>query len=205
MKIEFKNTDKLIPYINNARTHSDEQVQQIAASIKEFGFTNPILLDEENGIIAGHGRLRGAQLLSLNEVPTITLSGLTEAQKKAYVIADNKISLNAGWDEELLKIEIESLQDFDFDLDVLGFDDEELEGLLGDYEEGKTNEMEEWSGMPDFSQKDTTSKRHIIVHFEDDVDAESFFSLIGQTDTGKTKSIWHPYKQQRETESKRYG
>jgi len=120
--IEWKQTGKLIPYANNSRTHSEKQVQQVAASIKEFGFTNPILIDEDNGIIAGHGRLQAAQLLGMDTVPTISLKGFTEAQKKAYVIADNKLALNSGWDDELLKIEIEALSDFDFDLDILGWD-----------------------------------------------------------------------------------
>tara|TARA_R110000803_G_scaffold157853_1_gene222136 strand:+ start:117 stop:713 length:597 start_codon:yes stop_codon:yes gene_type:complete len=122
LKIEYKKTGDLIPYINNSRTHSEQQVQQVAASIKEFGFTNPILIDEDSGIIAGHGRLQAAQLLGQNEVPTIMLEGLTEAQRKAYVIADNKLALNSGWDDELLKVELEFLSDLDFDLDILGWD-----------------------------------------------------------------------------------
>ena len=129
MKVIQKRVNELIPYANNTRTHSDEQIQQIASSIKEFGFTNPILIDEKGGIIAGHGRLMGARLLQMDEVPTITLNGLTDAQIKAYIIADNKLALNAGWDEELLKLEIEALQEMDFDIDLLGFSDEELNDL----------------------------------------------------------------------------
>lgn len=129
MKIINRSVNELIPYVNNTRTHSDEQVQQIASSIKEFGFTNPVLLDENNGIIAGHGRVMGAKLLNMDEVPTITLKGLSEAQIKAYIIADNKLALNAGWDEELLKVEIEALQEMDFNIDLLGFDTEELEEI----------------------------------------------------------------------------
>jgi ParB family transcriptional regulator, chromosome partitioning protein len=131
LSIEYKSVDDLIPYVNNSRTHSDEQVTQVAASIKEFGFTNPILIDENNGIIAGHGRLMAAKKLKLEQVPTITLEGLTDAQRKAYVIADNKLALNAEWDFDLLKIEIESLQEDDFKLDLLGFDVDELNGVLG--------------------------------------------------------------------------
>ena len=122
LKIEYKDINDLIPYVNNARTHSEEQINQIASSIKEFGFTNPVLIDKNDGLIAGHGRVMGAKKLGLKEVPTITLDNLTEAQKKAYIIADNKISLNAGWDEELLKIELQSLQEMDFDYSNLGFD-----------------------------------------------------------------------------------
>tara|TARA_R110000851_G_scaffold21900_7_gene65257 strand:- start:1987 stop:2577 length:591 start_codon:yes stop_codon:yes gene_type:complete len=121
LKIEYVATDDLIPYINNSRTHSESQIKQIAASIREFGFTNPILIDEGGSVIAGHGRLVAAELLDLDEVPTITLEGLTEAQRKAYVIADNKLALNSGWDDELLKIEIETLKNLDFDLDILGW------------------------------------------------------------------------------------
>ncbi|EJG1656079.1 ParB N-terminal domain-containing protein [Vibrio parahaemolyticus] len=115
---------ELIPYINNARMHSQEQIKQIAASITEFGFTNPILIDENNGVIAGHGRLLAADLLKIDVVPVYILSGLSEYQKKAYIIADNQLALNAGWDDELLSLEIEFLQDSDFDIDLLGFDDE---------------------------------------------------------------------------------
>ena len=105
LSIEYRATGEIIPYINNSRTHSEQQVQQVAASIKEFGFTNPILIDEDRGIIAGHGRLQAAQMMGMDEVPTITLEGLTEAQRKAYVIADNKLALNSGWDDELLKVD----------------------------------------------------------------------------------------------------
>ena len=129
MEITQREVDTLIPYVNNTRTHSQEQVQQIASSIKEFGFTNPILIDEKNGVIAGHGRIMAAQLLGIKEVPTITLTGLTEAQIKAYIIADNKLALNAGWDEEPLKIELQDLIDNDFDIDLLGFSKEEIAEL----------------------------------------------------------------------------
>jgi DNA modification methylase len=126
LEIEYKNIEQLIPYVNNSRTHSKEQVAQIASSIKEFGWTNPILLDGENGIIAGHGRLQAARLLNEFEVPTIQLDGLTETQKKAYIIADNKLAMNAGWDSQLLGIEIMDLREAGFDIDLLGFDENEL-------------------------------------------------------------------------------
>jgi ParB-like chromosome segregation protein Spo0J len=129
LSIEYKPTGELIPYVNNSRTHSEQQVQQVAASIKEFGFTNPLLIDEDGGIIAGHGRLQAAQLLKLDEVPTITLEGLTGAEKKAYVIADNQLALNAGWDIDSLKLEIETLTELDFDISLLGFDDDLMDLL----------------------------------------------------------------------------
>lgn len=130
LKIEYKNTDSLIPYVNNSRTHSDEQVTQVASSIKEFGFTNPILIDEQGGIIAGHGRLMAANKLGLEQVPTITLVGLTEAQRKAYIIADNQLALNSGWDLDMLRLEFEQLQDLDFDLSLIGFENDVIEKLL---------------------------------------------------------------------------
>lgn len=135
MKIIQKQVAELIPYVNNSRKHSDKQVAQIAASIKEFGWTNPILVDGDNGIIAGHGRLMAARKLGMTEVPTIELSDLTESQKKAYVIADNNLALNADWDEALLKIELENLKDLSFDLDILAFDDEFLTNLFDENED----------------------------------------------------------------------
>ena len=143
LQITYKSISLLLPYINNSRTHSQEQIKQIASSIKEFGFTNPILIDTDNSIIAGHGRVKAAQLLKLAEVPTITLDNLSDTQKKAYVIADNKLALNAGWDLELLKLEIEGLKELDFDITLLGFDDDGLNELLTpDQVEGLTDEDE---------------------------------------------------------------
>jgi len=130
LKIDYISTSNLVPYENNSRTHSKEQVEQIKRSMTEFGFTNPILIDENNGIIAGHGRLQAAQELGIKLVPTILLEGLTEAQRKAYVIADNNLALNAGWDLDVLKLEIEGLGELDFDIDLLGFDDDFLAGLM---------------------------------------------------------------------------
>jgi DNA modification methylase len=127
--ITMIDTDSLIPYVNNARTHSQEQINQIAASIKEFGFINPVIIDGDKGIIAGHGRVQAAQKLGMAEVPCVQASHLTEAQKKAYILADNKLALNAGWDDELLRLELQSLDDLDFDLELTGFDLEEIEAL----------------------------------------------------------------------------
>jgi ParB-like chromosome segregation protein Spo0J len=132
MQIKDVAVDKLIPYAKNSRTHSPEQVAQIAASIKEFGFRQPILVDGV-GIIAGHGRLLAAQKLGLSKIPTIDCSDMTDSQKKAYIIADNKIALNAGWDNELLKLEINDLQNENFNIDVLGFDISELNFTEVDY------------------------------------------------------------------------
>lgn len=131
ISINYVPTDSLIPYARNSRTHDDAQVAQIAASIREFGWTNPILIDGDNGVVAGHGRLLAARKLGLAEVPVIELSGLTETQRRAYVIADNKLALNAGWDDELLRVELEDLHDEAFDMALLGFNAEELEKAMG--------------------------------------------------------------------------
>jgi DNA modification methylase len=140
--IELWSLDKLIPFANNPRTHSEAQVAQIATSIAEFGFNNPILVDSRAGIIAGHGRLLAARKLGIIEVPVIVLDHLTEVQKRAYIIADNKLAESAGWDDELLQIELTALQEQNFDVHLLGFDDEELARLLADQEaaEGLTDE-----------------------------------------------------------------
>lgn len=129
MKIVQKQVSDLIPYISNSRIHSDEQVAQIAASIKEFGWTNPILIDGANGIIAGHGRLMAARKLGYTQVPTIELKDLSEAQKKAYIIADNRLALNAGWDNVMLKVELEHLAELGFDLELTGFTLDEIDAL----------------------------------------------------------------------------
>jgi len=204
LKINYKKPSELIPYVSNSRTHSDRQIQQVASSIKEFGFTNPILIDEKSGIIAGHGRLEAAHLLSLDKVPTITLEGLTEAQRKAYVIADNKLALNSGWDDELLKVELSAITDLDFDVELTGFDEGEILNLNLDIEEGEVSAEDEWEGMPEFDQPDATSFRKVIVHFENPDDVAEFFSIIGQSDTGKTKSTWFPEKERNDYEAERY-
>jgi DNA modification methylase len=129
LAVEYRPAAALIPYAKNARTHSDAQVAQIAASIREFGWTNPVLVDGENGIIAGHGRLLAARKLGMSTVPVIELSGLSEAQKRAYIIADNKMALNAGWDNELLGLELGDLAALGFDLSLTGFDDLEIAAL----------------------------------------------------------------------------
>jgi hypothetical protein len=134
-RIELWPLDRLKPYDRNARTHSAEQVAQIAASIVEFGFTNPILVDSNDGIIAGHGRLSAAQELGLKTVPVVVLDHLSERQRKAYILADNQLALNAGWDTDLLRGELQDLAELDFDLTLIGFSDDELADLLPDIEE----------------------------------------------------------------------
>ena len=150
----------LIPYANNSRTHSDEQVLQIASSIKEFGFINPVIVDGENGIIAGHGRVMAAKKLGLMDVPCVDASHLSEAQKKAYIIADNKLALNAGWDDDILRIELDMLTELDFDLSLTGFSDEELqaicqvEEIAPEYEEDADGEVIEPPAEPKTKEGD---------------------------------------------------
>jgi DNA modification methylase len=159
MQIKEVAVDKLIPYAKNSRTHSPEQVAQIAASIKEFGFRNPILVDGV-GIIAGHGRLMAAQKLGLDQVPTIDCSDMTESQKKAYIIADNKLALNAGWDNAMLTVEMKDLEDEGFDLTLLGFDDKELNALLQpDIVDGLTDE----DAIPDVPEEPKTKVGDIYI------------------------------------------
>jgi hypothetical protein len=140
--IELWPLHRFVPYARNARTHSDEQVAQIAASITEFGFVNPILAGSDSVIIAGHGRLLAARKLGITEVPVIVIEGLSQNQRRALAIADNKLALNAAWDEEMLRLEIEALQNAEYDLNILGFEDDELAQLLAqqDAAEGLTDE-----------------------------------------------------------------
>lgn len=140
LNIEYRPVDSLVPYVNNARTHSEEQIAQIAASIREFGFTNPILVDGERGVIAGHGRLLSARKLGMDTVPVIELAHLTPTQKRAYILADNRLAENAGWDKELLALELADLNLSEFDLDLLGFTEEEIDELLNEDQEGLTDD-----------------------------------------------------------------
>lgn len=129
-RFEKVNIDKLVPYARNARTHSKEQILQLRASLREFGFVNPVIVDKELNIIAGHGRIIAAKEEGMTEVPCVFVEHLTEAQKRAYIIADNRLALNAGWDAEMLSVELAELQGADFDVSLLGFDDAELNTLL---------------------------------------------------------------------------
>jgi len=166
-KIEYISIDEFVPYARNTRTHSDEQVAQIAASIKEFGFNNPVLIDQEGGIIAGHGRVLASRKLKLKDVPCIRLSDLSEAQKKAYIIADNKLALNAGWDDKLLALEIQELQELNFNIDLLGFDDIEMANLFNVVEEDNSPKEEIYHEA--FS---------IIIDCKDEEEQEKIFNRL---------------------------
>ncbi len=154
LKYELVDVDRLIPYINNARTHSKEQVTRLASSIKEFGFINPVITDGEHGILAGHGRIAAAKQLGIKQVPCISADYLTEAQKKAYILADNRLPMDAGWDNDLLKIEIESLQAEGFDVGITGFDEKEIADLFSADNEAQEDgfDVDEELSKPCFSQ-----------------------------------------------------
>jgi ParB-like chromosome segregation protein Spo0J len=156
-KIERRSIEKLIPYARNSRTHSDAQVAQIAASIKEWGWTMPILIDEAGGIIAGHGRVLAARSLGHKDVPVVIASGWSETKKRAYVIADNKLALNAGWDNDMLKAEIDELIESGYGMDLIGFDSDDLEKLVNEQsfqpgnedDQGKLDQLDpKWVSCP---------------------------------------------------------
>lgn len=180
---------ELIPYARNARTHSDAQVAQIAGSIREWGWTMPVLVDVEDSIIAGHGRLLAAGLLGLETVPVMVARGWTDAQVRAYRIADNKLALNSGWDNEQLGLELSDLRELDSELDLTGFSRVELDSLLGI---GVEDPEGQWNGMPDFDHQDKTAFQSVVLHFKDRDAVEAFAALVGQTITDKTRFLWYP-------------
>jgi ParB-like chromosome segregation protein Spo0J len=141
-KVERWSIDKLTPYARNSRTHSDEQISQLAASIKEWGWTTPVLVDEDGSIIAGHGRTLAAQRLKMTEVPVMVAKGWSDAKKRAYVIADNKLAMNAGWDEQMLALELAEIKELGFDLDLTGFAAEDIQALqTPDFEPGTEDDQ----------------------------------------------------------------
>jgi hypothetical protein len=172
-ELKQQKIDELIPYARNSRTHSDEQIAQIASSIREFGWTNPVLVDKNNTIIAGHGRVLGARRLGLEQVPTICLDHLTEAQVRAYVIADNKLALNAGWDDELLKSELENLKAEGYELGIVGFTEQELEELNAFAEENKETEAVKYSTELD------QQSNYVVLKFSKDIDWIQAETLLG--------------------------
>lgn len=180
---DFKlvSVDKLVPYVNNARTHSPEQINKLRSSLREFGFINPIIIDKDYGVIAGHGRLLAAKEEGMTEVPCVFADHLTEAQKKAYIIADNRMALDAGWDEELLRVEIEALQADAFDLALTGFDEKELSKLFDDGNETEDDgfNVEEELKRPVFSKAGDvwTLGRHRLI-CGDSTKAETYETLM---------------------------
>lgn len=178
-KVEKWKIDKLIPYARNARTHSDEQVSQIAASIKEWGWTTPVLVDEQGGIIAGHGRTLAAQKLQMTEVPVMVAKGWSDAKKRAYIIADNKLAQNADWDNEMLALELGELGDLGFDLDLTGFAADEIADLLSPEEEDDSK----YSKKIDAPVYEPTGDCPPIVELYDKVKYEELTAKIYQDDS----------------------
>src|SRR5690606_23309624 len=163
LAVAYRKVETLIPYARNPRTHSDEQVARIAASIAEFGWTNPILVDGDHGVIAGHGRLLAARKLGLTEVPVIELAHLTPAQKRAYVIADSRLALDAGWDEAMLALEFAELADAGYDLDLTGFSASEIEGLLDQIEDTEPTD-DQGESMPEAdADEDDVAPPSVVV------------------------------------------
>ena len=175
---------KLVPYVNNARTHSPEQITKLRASLREFGFINPVIIDRDFNVIAGHGRILAAKEEGIKEVPCVFADHLTEAQKKAYIIADNRMAMDAGWDEELLRVEIESLQGMDFDPLLTGFDEKELAALFDDGIEAKEDDFDVDAELekPCFSRLGDvwTLGRHRLV-CGDSTKPETYTMLMGET------------------------
>ena len=160
MEYELIPTIKLHPYERNARTHTPEQIGQVAESIREFGWTNPVIIDGSNGIIAGHGRVKAAELLGIDQVPTIRLTDLSDAQKRAYILADNQLALNAGWDEDILHTELTAIADMGFDLSIIGFEGNELDQMLGDRTPAGTTDEDD---VPDAPTNATTQPGDVWI------------------------------------------
>ena len=202
MKIKQTKLKDLKPYENNPRLHSELQIIQIATSIKEFGFINPILADEKGMILAGHGRFLASQRLDLDKVPVVVIDGLDDEQKKALVIADNKIASNSEWDENLLWDQIRELNDKGFDISKLAFEEVEILPML---DPNVVQDLSgEWEDMPEFSEEDKSAYRTLLVHFMNDEDIEKFKKLVKQEFTEETKFIYFPEQENMDTEAKRY-
>ncbi|MBQ3703164.1 MAG: ParB N-terminal domain-containing protein [Oscillospiraceae bacterium] len=174
--------EKLIPYINNARTHSPEQIKKLRASLREFGFVNPVIIDRDYNVIAGHGRIMAAKEEGITEVPCVYADHLTEAQKKAYILADNRMALDAGWDEEMLRVEIEALQEMDYDPLLTGFDEKELAALFKDEGEEDDFDVEAELNRPAFSLPGDIWHlgKHTVI-CGDSTDPATFAALLGDT------------------------
>jgi ParB-like chromosome segregation protein Spo0J len=205
MKLENISTASLIPYARNSKTHSDAQVSAIAGSIREFGFNNPVLISDDLTIVAGHGRVLAAQKLGLDTVPCIRLSHLSDNQRRAYVIADNRLAeVGASWDLEMLQLEVKALIELDFDMELLAFTEADLTNLFLEKEEGTTDAYEEWQGMPEYEQEAVKPFKTIQVHIESEEALKELSDLLQQTITDKTKYINFPYKEQEDLKAISY-
>ena len=202
LHVENWSIDGVKPYEGNPRTITQQAVDKVAASLKAFGWRQPLVVDKKGVLIAGHTRFLAAQQLGMKSVPVHVATGLTAKQIKAYRIADNRTGEESTWDRDLLKLEFEELDAGDFDLDVLGFGEAETFQLLSG---GGENDPEaEWQGMPEFHQTDKTAYRQIIVNFKDDAAVDDFAERLGQSLTPKTRSLWHPEEPIARYADKRY-
>lgn len=188
MKIIDAKISDLIPYAFNNRVHGDQQIDRIANSIKEFGFNQPIVIDESNIILVGHGRFAAAQKLGLEVVPVLKLDNLTEAQKKAYRILDNKLAADSEWNFESLELEFTQLEELNFKLEPWGLD--QLANKIGI--ETSSVPEEEWEGMPSYESEDETAFKTIKVHFISAEHVQQFSELLQQQITDSTRSLWFP-------------
>lgn len=179
-----------MPYARNARLHTDEQVDQIAASMREWGFTVPVLIDKKNEIIAGHGRVMAAAKLGLDTVPVMVATGWTKKQIKTYRIADNQLALNSAWDVKLLAAEMSDLVEA---ASLIGFTEGQLQNIFLDRADGETDASAEWTGMPGFDHGDKKALRSIVFHFPTQKDVDDFITLTGLKITDKTRFVWFPH------------
>lgn len=192
-KIERWPIAKLIPFARNARLHTEEQIQQLAASIREFGWTIPVLIDPDGEIIAGHGRVMAAELVGISIVPVMIAAGWSDERKRAYRIADNKLAENARWDWSLLRVELSELAAVDYNVDLIGFSTDDLAAFFI-ARPGTTvgDAGDEWGGMPEFDQPDRTAFHSVIVHFKDQAAVDDFARLVGQAMSERTRFLWFP-------------
>jgi ParB-like chromosome segregation protein Spo0J len=199
--VERRPLDKLIPYARNARRHTDEQIARIAASMSEWGWTMPALVDESDVLIAGHGRVLAALKLGWGEAPVMIARGWTEEQKRAYRVADNRLSELSQWDNLLLASEFVELRDLRADLlEVTGFTAVELEAMLAP----ESDPAREWQGMPEFKQGNKTAYKTLAVHLKDEAAVKRFSELVGQPITDKTRFLWYPQAEIERYVDKRY-
>lgn len=189
-KVFRRKVADLAPDARNARTHSDDQVAEIAASITKWGWTVPVLVDEKGTLIAGHGRVLAAERLGIDRIPTCVAKGWPEEEIRAYAIADNKLALNAEWDDELLGIELGHLEQSGFDLPLVGFNDAEIAALLSNGD--ATDAFAEWEDMPEFEHEDKTAFRSITCHFHDQKAVDDFAKRNEKSVTDATRMIWFP-------------
>ena len=200
--------DRLVASARNARTHSEPQIAQIAASMQQFGWTNPVLVDESGVIIAGHGRVLAARKLTddgvqgFTSVPTMIARGWSDTERQAYLIADNKLPMNAEWHMATLSESLLQLDAANFDLQLLGFSDAELSNILAPV--GEINRDEEWRGMPEYDVEDKMAFRTIKLHFRNQADVDAFAELLEQSVTEKTKFLWFPANEVEHVADKRY-